>query len=125
MTVRFSVDASRAIAELDRLAKGPDTTTFEAALAAGLATTDAKVHEITGHLRSSGHPVSEDKGGEWEGTIAYARYPGIYELARGDRPTRNHPEGGHFFFDPGGEEFVEGVRRALMSYVSGGEDEEG
>jgi hypothetical protein len=120
MSVRFSCDASKPIAELDRLAKGPDPMRFESALTSGLATADAKVHVLTGRLRESGHALSEYDDGRWTGTISFARHPGIFELARGDSPTMNHPEGGHFFLNPGGDEFVKGVYDALDDYVSGG-----
>lgn len=123
MTVRFSCDAREAVNETDRLSRGPDPVQFEFALAAGLAAVDAKVHELTGRLKASGHVTSEASDGSWEGTIGYARYPGIYELARGDTPTRNHPEGGHFLFDPGGPEYAERVKRALVAFVTGGEEE--
>jgi hypothetical protein len=123
--VRFEVDISGPLAELDRLVKGPDPAEFEAALAAGLAGTQAKVHEITGFLKQSGHPQSEMDEGSWRGTISYARHPGIFELARGDRPTRNHPEGGHYFFSPAGEAYTGQVKRILVAFVTNGEDEGG
>lgn len=119
--ISFEVDAEEAIAELDRLAKGPELGGMEGALASGYMTTSQRVHVLTGRLKESGHPISSFSDGTWEGIISYARHPGIFELARGDSPTMNHPEGGHFFFDPGGEEFLAGVKKAIMDYVSGGE----
>lgn len=110
--------------ELDRLAAGPvggTMTAMEAALIAGYITTEARVHVITGHLRGSGHPSSSYDGEEWTGEIDFARYPGIYELARGNSPTENHPEGGHYFFDPGGPDFERGVRQAVWDFVTDGE----
>jgi hypothetical protein len=110
------------LAELDRLAKGPDPMDFEAELLQGMLTVSHQVHIITGYLLGSGHPESEFSAGEWKGEIDFARYPGIYELALGNTPSKYHPEGGHFFFDPGGKQFVNGVRRVLMEFVSSGED---
>lgn len=109
--------------ELDRLAKGPVGRTLaemEAALAAGYLTTEQRVHVITGHLKASGHPTSSFDGEQWEGEMDFARYPGIFELARGNSPTANHPEGGHYFFDPGGPDFERGVREAVWGFVTGG-----
>jgi hypothetical protein len=109
--------------ELDRLAKGPAGSTvlaMEAAMVAGFVTTEARVHVITGYLRASGHVTSSFDGEQWEGEIDYARYPGIYELARGNAPTKNHPEGGHYFLSPGGPEFERGVRQAVWDFVTGG-----
>lgn len=109
--------------ELDRLAAGPGGETvlrMEAALAAGYITTEARVHVITGYLKASGQPSSSFDGELWEGTIDFARYPGIFELARGNSPTMNHPEGGHYFFDPGGPEFLREVRRAVWDFTTGG-----
>jgi hypothetical protein len=109
--------------ELGRLAHGPAGPTLlamEAALAAGYITTEGRVHVITGFLKASGHPSSSFNGTEWEGEIDFARYPGIFELARGNSPTQNHPEGGHYFFDPGGPEFEAGVRQAVWDFVTDG-----
>lgn len=119
--IKFSVDLDGAGLELARLAKGPVTAVpmFEAALLDGYVTSEARVHVITGQLKASGHPSSEFDGTTWTGTISFARYPGIYELARGDSPTLNHPEGGHYFFDPGGREFERAVRQETWEWVTG------
>lgn len=117
--IRIVVDDRDVMAELDRLAKGPDTMPFEAALATGYMTVANNVHVITARLKGSGFPHSSTEDDSWEGTISFARHPGIFELARGDSPTLNHPEGGHYFFDPGGEEFVKEVRQSLMDWVRG------
>lgn len=109
--------------ELDRLAAGPGPETiarFEGALAQGTSATELRAHVITGHLRASVHSDSSFTGEEWTGTISAARYPGIFELARGDTPTQNHPEGGHYFFDPGGPQFEHDVREAIWDWVTGG-----
>jgi hypothetical protein len=109
--------------ELDRLAKGPmgeTTTAMEGALMAGYAASEARAHVITGKLKASGHPSSEFDGATWDGTISFAADPGIFELARGDRPTANHPEGRHYFLDPGGPEFERGVRQAVWDWVTDG-----
>jgi hypothetical protein len=125
MGVTFKVDIDGPLAELDRLVAGPDLSAFEMAMSDGLAATFEKVHQLTGHLKTTGRGTTELGEGSWEGTMAFARHPGIFELARGDRPTRNHPEGGHYFFDPGGEMYLEAVKRALIAYVTSGEDEGG
>lgn len=109
--------------ELDRLVKGPGGETvmaMESALAAGYIATEVRVHVITGFLKASGHPSSTFDGERWEGEIDFARYPGIFELARGNTPTLNHPEGGHYFFDPAGPEFEARVRQAVWDFVTGG-----
>ena len=110
--------------ELGRLAAGPGPVTIgvmEGALAAATATTEARVHVITGYLKSTVHPESSYTGEQWEGTIEAARHPGIFELARGNMPTKYHPDGGHYFFDPGGPEFEHAVRQAIWDWVTDGE----
>ncbi len=107
--------------ELDRLASGPGMGTvmaMESALAAGTLTTSMRAHVITGALKASVHPSSHFSGDEWEGTINAAGHPGIFELARGDSATLNHPEGGHYFFDPGGPVFEAAVRQAMWDWVT-------
>jgi hypothetical protein len=108
--------------ELDRLEAGPmgrAVGQMEGALALGYTITEGRVHVITGHLKGSGHPHSEFSGDTWTGTIEYARFPGIFELARGDAPTKYHPyPGRHYFFDPGGHEFEKGVRQAVWDWVT-------
>lgn len=109
--------------ELDRLAAWPATETLlamETALVTGAIITEGRVHVITGFLKASGTTRSSASFDGWEGEIDYARYPGIYELARGNHPTRNHPEGGHYFFDPGGPDFERGVRQAVWDHVTNG-----
>lgn len=109
--------------ELDRLAKGPAGVTIlemESALTTGYTITESRVHVITGYLKASGHIKSSFDGEMWEGEIDYARYPGIYELARGNAPTKNHPSGGHYFFEPGGPVFERLVRQAAWDFVTGG-----
>jgi zinc transporter ZupT len=120
MSVRFTVDASAAIRELDRILAGPNVAKMEAALAAGYMTADSHVHVITGRLKASGHIESSTSETSWKGTMGFARHPGIFELARGDAPTMNHPDGGHFFFDPGGQEFLDGVHQELVDWVKNG-----
>lgn len=122
--IRFEVDLygpRGAGFELDRLMKGPSAGTIlrmEAALAEGTVMTEARAHVITGFLKSSVHPESSFDGDSWSGTIDAARYPGIFELARADTPTENHPEGGHYFFDPGGPYFLHEVRQAVWDWVT-------
>ncbi len=113
-SVRFTMDARDATRELDRLAGGPHSVVpqFESILLGSFAAVEARVHVITGALKASGHPSSEFDGIRWEGTLHFARHPGIFELARGDQPTLNHPEGEHGFFDPAydtGAEYEEAV----------------
>lgn len=119
--IKFQIDIDEVVAELDRLIQGPDLGEFESAMLQGYLTTADRVHVITGFLKGSGNTSSKIESGSWEGTIGFARYPGIYELARGDSPTLNHPEGGHFLFDPGGELFTDLTKEALIAWVTGGE----
>lgn len=119
MGIHISVDMEDVLAELDRLAHGPSTADFESELLKGYMETEAHVHVITGKLKGGGHPSSSFGGDRWEGTIAFPRHPGIFELARGNTPTANHPEGEHYFFDPGGEHFTDGVKKVLQEFVEG------
>ncbi len=106
--------------ELDRLLKGPDIMRMEAALMAGFATSEGRVHVITGALKASMHPSSSLGPGDWEGTMSAARYPGIFELARGNRPSRYHHDS-HYFLGPGGETFEREVRETVWEWVTGGD----
>jgi len=123
MSVRFEVDFSQVIRELDRLSRGPgsDGTTFrlEGVMLRNFMETQEDVHVITGYLKSSGHPTSSFDGDRWEGTIRYARRPGIFELARHDQPTKNHPEGGHYFFSSSYEETPEQYKAAVLGFLRG------
>lgn len=90
------------IKQFGAVGKGPtwkDTARFEATFAESYAAVADAVHVITGKLKGSGVPMTGYDGDTWWGEIEYARNPGIFELARGDVPTQNHPEGGHGFFD--------------------------
>lgn len=110
--------------ELDRLAAGPGASAvgaMEAALMAGFATSQGRVHVITGQLKASLQMGSSFAGDTWTGTMSAARYPGIFELARGNMPTDHHPSGGHYFFGPGGQEFERSVRETVWEWVTGGE----
>lgn len=118
-SIIITCDAQKVIDELDRLARGPDTHSFEGIMAATFAAVDAKVHVLTGRLKSSGQMHSSWTGDTWTGEIGFARYPGIYELARGDTPTKTHPEGGHHFFEPAydtGKEY----EAAVMDFLADG-----
>lgn len=93
---------SRIIENLERMGDKPDFKSlarFETALAVVFAAVEERVHVITGKLLASGFTTSSFDGSEWAGTIEYAYHPGIFELARGNEPTKNHPEGEHNFFD--------------------------
>jgi hypothetical protein len=118
----FNVWLDGAGDELDRLARGPDARTIaamEAALLTGFTITEHRVHVITGALLASGHPQTHFDKYTWTGEMDYAHDPGIFELARGDAPTRHHPDPGrHYFFDPGGHEFLAGVRQAFWDWVT-------
>lgn len=121
--IEIVVDLNGAGDELDRLARGPGPETvgkMEGALLSGFATTEGKVHVISGYLKSTLHPSSEFSGDTWTGEMAAARYPGIYELARGNRSSRYHPAGGHYFFGPGGQDFERGVREAIWDWITDG-----
>lgn len=122
--IRIEVDLNGVGDELDRLAHGPGPETvgrMEAALLAGFATSEGKVHVITGYLKSTLHPSSSFSGDVWEGEMSAARHPGIFELARGDSPTKYHPTGGHYFFGPGGQDFERAVRYAVWDWVTDGD----
>lgn len=120
------VDLNGAGDELDRLARGPGARTIahmEASLLLGYTLAEAKVHVITGELKASGHPQSSFDVATWSGEIDFARYPGIFELARGDTATKYHPyPGEHYFFGPpgtgGGPVFERGVRQAFWDWVT-------
>lgn len=71
---------------------------FEKTTADMFADTQARVHVLTSKLKLSGQPRTHFDGDEWSGEIEYAENPGIFEIARGDSPSRDHPEGGHDFF---------------------------
>lgn len=71
---------------------------FEALHALMFADTQARVHVQTERLKLSGMSNTDFDGDVWSGEIEYLRHPGVFELARGDSPTWNHPEGGHDFF---------------------------
>jgi hypothetical protein len=124
VTASFVVYLDGAGDELDRLAKGPDAKTIarmEAALLAGFTTTEQRVHVITGALKATGHPSSYLDISTWSGEMDYARDPGVFELARGNRPTRYHPfPGMHYFFEPGGPAFLREVRQAFWDWVTDG-----
>jgi hypothetical protein len=124
MGIHVKCDASGPIGETDRLIKGPETDIFEGIMLATYAMVDAKVHELTGRLKASGVSHSERDEGMWTGTVSFARYPGIYELARGDSPTQNHPEGGHHFFEPAYDFSPPAMKSALMDFVSDGESQD-
>jgi hypothetical protein len=126
MAEYFTVWLDGAGDELDRLAAGPPPeiiARMEAALLEGYLGTERRVHVITGELRASGHPQSSWEQWVWSGQINFARYPGIFELARGDAPTRHHPyPGDHYFFGPPGTGpgpvFERGVRQAFWDWVT-------
>lgn len=118
--IRFEVDLDGAGDELDRLARGPGPETvgrMESALLAGFATTEGRVHVMSGYLKSTLHPSSSFTGTEWEGTISAARIPGIFELARGNRPSKHHHDS-HYFLGPAGQDFEREVREAFWGWVT-------
>jgi hypothetical protein len=105
--------------ELDRLEKGPDIFRMEGSLAAHTVAVEARTHVITGYLKGTIHATSSFSGNTWTGTMAGARYPGIYELARGDMPTKYHPAPGrHNFFGPHGPQFQKDIRQAIWDWVT-------
>lgn len=71
---------------------------LEQTLADAYEASQAIVHVITGDLKASGVPHTSFSGSEWSGGIEYARKPGIFELALGNAPSLNHPEGQHSAF---------------------------
>lgn len=122
MTFYVDVDMRDVIRELDRLAHGPggDGTTFrfESIWLRGFAATQAKVHVLTGVLKSTGHPTTTYEGDRWSGEVDYTRHPGIFELARGNKPTLNHPEGGHYFLGPMYDTDEE-MKQACLDFLRG------
>ncbi len=109
--------------------KAPSTRKLGNLLTAAYAATQSKVHIDTGYLKASGRKSEHHVGDVWMGEIEFARHPGIFELARGDKPTgtdtiitrpgkkatkrqiartlqTSHPTGGHHFFN-GVEPFIE------------------
>jgi hypothetical protein len=81
-SVRFEVDLNGMGMELERL-QHPPVRELEGVLLATFATTEARVHVETGHLKASGRPTSSYAGDVWSGTISFESYPGLFELARG------------------------------------------
>jgi hypothetical protein len=96
--IRFEVDLDGTADELERL-QHPPILALESVLMTTFAETEMRVHVDTGSLKASGHPTSSLAGDIWDGTLSYDRYPGIFELARGPRPSR-YQHDSHFFFDP-------------------------
>lgn len=120
MGIGIYVDLDGAGDELDRLAKGPGAATIariDAALMTGFAMSEAKVHVITGFLKLSGRVVTHMSPGNWSGSMEFARYPGVFELARGNMPTRHH-DGGHYFMDEGGPFFLRATRHAVWDWIT-------
>lgn len=99
-SVRIEVDLGRIPRELERL-EHPPVIELEGVLATTFSITQGRVHVITGKLKASGRPSSTYVEDVWEGTLSYDRIPGIFELARGPKPSEHHhPPDTHFFFDP-------------------------
>lgn len=100
--VKIEIDGlDNLINPFERMSKGLDfrgVNRFEKTLFLAFAETQARVHVLTGRLKASGTKRSNNDGSVWTGEIEYLHHPGVFELARGDKPTRNHPEGGHDFF---------------------------
>lgn len=88
---------------------------FEKTLAEAFVAVKAHVHVLTGGLLASGVTATSFDGGIWHGQIDFARDPGIFELARGDKPSAMHPDGGHFFFDAA-EPFEDEWKRDMLLY---------
>jgi hypothetical protein len=100
VSLHFEIEDEKVLAELSRLADGPDPARWEGIMSGTFAAVSARVHIITGLLRGSGAMATSYDGEVWTGTISFVRYPGIFELARGNTPTANHPAGGHHFYEP-------------------------
>jgi hypothetical protein len=89
------------IADFSELEKAPGFKAIgklEQVLADAYEASQAIVHVITGDLKMSGVPHTSYSGSEWSGGIDYARHPGIFELALGNTPSIDHPEGQHGAF---------------------------
>lgn len=109
--------------ELDRLEKGPfgeTVTRMEGSLMRHTVAVEARTHVITGYLKGTIRSSSNFNGARWEGVMRGARYPGIFELARGDMPTKHHPAPGHHnFFGPHGPQFEKDIRQSVWDFVTG------
>lgn len=88
---------------------------FEKTLAECFVAVKAHVHVLTGGLLASGVTATHFDGAVWHGQIDFDRDPGIFELARGDTPSLDHPDGGHFFFDAA-EPFEDEWQRDMLNY---------
>lgn len=98
-----------------------ELTGFEKTLQSAYRATRLATHVETGGLRRSVRPSSHFDGDEWSGEVTAARYPGIFELARGQTPTKNRPAPtDHFFFNavepfiPEFSDNVDAVFRAIF-----------
>jgi hypothetical protein len=89
--------------EINRLAKGPqfdDMIKFERVLISQFAATQAKVHVITGSLKSSGRVASSHSENRWEGTISYGgKSAGIHNPVDYAEFERER-DASHDFFSP-------------------------
>lgn len=112
MSISVTMDATSVIRELDRLAAGPSpyVGALESVLLQSFMDTQAVVHVRTGYLKGTGRPESEFDGEVWTGTLAYARNPGIFELARGKS---------HYFFDPAYRVTPQGYENAIEEFLRG------
>ena len=106
--------------ELDRLLKGPSIAKMEAALLSGFATTEGRVHVITGALKASLHPSSSSP--EMSGPAPCPR-PGTPVSSSWPAATARASitSGGHYFLGPGGQDFEREVRQTVWEWVTGGE----
>jgi hypothetical protein len=87
-----------AFGELEHSPGFQDIGRLEQCLADAFEGSQEAVHVLRGGLKASGVPHTSYAGSTWEGGIDYAGNPGIFELARGDDPSLNHPEGAHADF---------------------------
>lgn len=83
---------------------------------AAASAVDAHVHVESERLKLSGRHPTHVYDDIWTGEITYYRKPGIFELARGDSPSRNHPEGGHYFFEAA-EPFMNAIEEIVNDAI--------
>lgn len=94
-----------------------ELSSFEVRFQAAYRAVRGATHVDTGRLRLSGRADTHYDGDEWSGEMSFLAHPGVFELARGNAPSAQHPEGGHFFFNavepflPGFEDDIDNAIR--------------
>jgi hypothetical protein len=107
--IEIDVDFSGWLAKLEEL-QHPPIMELESIFLAKFQEVQAAVHVITGSLKGSGRTDTDYAEGVWKAEMVFGGpapgYPhgnvgyALAELARGNAPTLNHPEGGHYYYEP-------------------------